>query len=99
MHKETSLSGSIVVHCHAGLGRTGVAVALDICLARIRQRATVDVHDTIVSENTHQSNEHLQRRIRAQRAHSILNRWQYVLVYATVADCAKQLKLLPDMIV
>ena len=49
MHKETSASSSIVVHCHAGLGRTGVAVALDICLARIRHRATVDVHDTIVS--------------------------------------------------
>ncbi|KAK7929428.1 hypothetical protein WMY93_005823 [Mugilogobius chulae] len=48
----------VVVHCSAGIGRTGTFCTLDICLSRLEDIGTVDVCQTV-------------RRMRTQRAFSI----------------------------
>jgi len=40
-------TGPIVVHCSAGVGRTGVFLTLSIVLERIRYEGVVDVFQTV----------------------------------------------------
>ncbi|TSO98543.1 Tyrosine-protein phosphatase non-receptor type 9 [Bagarius yarrelli] len=67
----------IVVHCSAGIGRTGTFCTLDICLSRLEDIGTVDVKQTV-------------RRMRTQRAFSIQTWDQYYFCYRAVIEYAQQ---------
>ncbi|XP_077575694.1 tyrosine-protein phosphatase non-receptor type 9 isoform X1 [Stigmatopora nigra] len=65
----------VVVHCSAGIGRTGTFCTLDICLSRLEDIDTVDIHQTV-------------RRMRTQRAFSIQTWDQYYFCYTAVIEYA-----------
>ncbi|XP_061833013.1 tyrosine-protein phosphatase non-receptor type 9 [Nerophis lumbriciformis] len=65
----------VVVHCSAGIGRTGTFCTLDICLSRLEDIGTVDVRQTV-------------RRMRTQRAFSIQTWDQYYFCYTAVIEYA-----------
>ncbi|XP_075979283.1 protein tyrosine phosphatase Meg2 isoform X1 [Anticarsia gemmatalis] len=65
----------IVVHCSAGIGRTGTFLTLDICASRLGAEGAVDVRGTV-------------ERIRAQRAHSIQMPDQYVFCHLAILEYA-----------
>ncbi|KAM3624439.1 uncharacterized protein V6R79_023393 [Siganus canaliculatus] len=67
----------VVVHCSAGIGRTGTFCTLDICLARLEDIGTVDIHQTV-------------RRMRTQRAFSIQTWDQYYFCYTAVIEYAQR---------
>ncbi|XP_072239387.1 tyrosine-protein phosphatase non-receptor type 9 [Leuresthes tenuis] len=67
----------LVVHCSAGIGRTGTFCTLDICLSQLEDVGTVDVHQTV-------------RRMRAQRAFSIQTWDQYYFCYTAVIEYAQR---------
>ncbi|VDM17449.1 unnamed protein product [Hydatigera taeniaeformis] len=69
---STSLSPSpLIVHCSAGIGRTGTFTAIDICLAQAKAEGYVDVPGVV-------------KRIRQQRACSVQLAKQYAFVYQAV---------------
>ncbi|XP_026882316.2 tyrosine-protein phosphatase non-receptor type 9 isoform X1 [Electrophorus electricus] len=73
----------IVVHCSAGIGRTGTFCTLDICLSRLEDIGTVNVKRTV-------------QRMRMQRAFSIQTWDQYYFCYKAVIEHAQQTgRLLP----
>ncbi|XP_052752201.1 tyrosine-protein phosphatase non-receptor type 9 isoform X2 [Galleria mellonella] len=65
----------IVVHCSAGIGRTGTFLTLDICALRLAHEGVVDVRGTV-------------ERVRAQRAHSIQMPDQYVFCHLAILEYA-----------
>ncbi|KAJ8718573.1 hypothetical protein PYW08_002810 [Mythimna loreyi] len=65
----------IVVHCSAGIGRTGTFLTLDICASRMAAEGVLDVRGTV-------------ERIRAQRAHSIQMPDQYVFCHLALLEYA-----------
>ncbi|XP_052361824.1 tyrosine-protein phosphatase non-receptor type 9 [Oncorhynchus keta] len=67
----------LVVHCSAGIGRTGTFCTLDICLSRLEDIGTVDVCETV-------------RRMRTQRAFSIQTWDQYYFCYTAVIEYAQR---------
>ncbi|XP_026124279.1 tyrosine-protein phosphatase non-receptor type 9-like isoform X3 [Carassius auratus] len=67
----------VVVHCSAGIGRTGTFCTLDICLSRLEDIGTVDIKQTV-------------RRMRTQRAFSIQTWDQYYFCYKAVIEYAQQ---------
>uniref|UniRef100_A0A3P8U0A5 Tyrosine-protein phosphatase non-receptor type 9 n=1 Tax=Amphiprion percula TaxID=161767 RepID=A0A3P8U0A5_AMPPE len=67
----------VVVHCSAGIGRTGTFCTLDICLSRLEDIGTVDVCQTV-------------RRMRTQRAFSIQTWDQYYFCYTAVIEYAQR---------
>ncbi|KAL4641753.1 tyrosine-protein phosphatase non-receptor type 9-like [Arapaima gigas] len=71
----------LVVHCSAGIGRTGTFCTLDICLSRLDDIGTVDVRQTV-------------RRMRSQRAFSIQTWDQYYFCYRAVLEYAQRRGLL-----
>ncbi|MGH0158035.1 UNVERIFIED_CONTAM: hypothetical protein FKN15_035546 [Acipenser sinensis] len=71
----------IVVHCSAGIGRTGTFCTLDICLSRLEDIGTVDVNQTV-------------KRMRTQRAFSIQTWDQYYFCYMAVLEYAQRKGLL-----
>uniref|UniRef100_A0A8D3EE29 Tyrosine-protein phosphatase non-receptor type 9 n=1 Tax=Scophthalmus maximus TaxID=52904 RepID=A0A8D3EE29_SCOMX len=74
----------VIVHCSAGIGRTGTFCTLDICLSRLEDIGTVDVRQTV-------------RRMRTQRAFSIQTWDQYYFCYTAVIEYAQRHgKLSPD---
>uniref|UniRef100_A0A8C5I8U6 Tyrosine-protein phosphatase non-receptor type 9 n=1 Tax=Gouania willdenowi TaxID=441366 RepID=A0A8C5I8U6_GOUWI len=68
----------VVVHCSAGIGRTGTFCTLDICLSRLEDIGTIDVRQTV-------------RRMRTQRAFSIQTWEQYYFCYTAVIEYAQNL--------
>uniref|UniRef100_A0A3Q2EEJ7 Tyrosine-protein phosphatase non-receptor type 9 n=1 Tax=Cyprinodon variegatus TaxID=28743 RepID=A0A3Q2EEJ7_CYPVA len=67
----------VIVHCSAGIGRTGTFCTLDICLAQLEDVGTVNVHQTV-------------RRMRTQRAFSIQTWDQYYFCYTAVIEYAQR---------
>ncbi|XP_050667267.1 tyrosine-protein phosphatase non-receptor type 9-like [Leptidea sinapis] len=65
----------IVVHCSAGIGRTGTFLTLDTCTQRLAAEGVADVRGTV---------EH----IRSQRAHSIQMPEQYVFCHLALLEYA-----------
>jgi len=65
----------IVVHCSAGIGRTGTFCTLDICISRLEDVGTVDIRGTV-------------EKIRSQRAYSIQMPDQYVFCHIALIEYA-----------
>lgn len=75
------LGPPIVVHCSAGIGRTGTFCAIEISINRLRDCGSVNIFDTV-------------NKIRAQRAQSVQMRDQYVFCYLAVIEYAQRERLL-----
>ncbi|XP_014229396.1 tyrosine-protein phosphatase non-receptor type 9 [Trichogramma pretiosum] len=83
----------IVVHCSAGIGRTGTFCTLDICISRLEDTGSVDIRGTV-------------EKIRSQRAFSIQMPDQYVFCHMALAEYAlsrgmlspQQIAMLPPTI-
>ncbi|XP_062591032.1 tyrosine-protein phosphatase non-receptor type 9-like isoform X2 [Saccostrea cucullata] len=67
------LGPPIVVHCSAGIGRTGTFITTDVSLRRLEHIQTVNIRDTV-------------RRIRSQRAFSIQMPDQYVFCHFAIIE-------------
>ncbi|XP_069018768.1 tyrosine-protein phosphatase non-receptor type 9 isoform X2 [Embiotoca jacksoni] len=72
----------MVVHCSAGIGRTGTFGALDICLSQLQDMGSLNVCQTV-------------RRMRTQRAFSIQTPDQYYFCYNAILEHAQRQGLLP----
>ncbi|OXA62769.1 tyrosine-protein phosphatase non-receptor type 9 isoform X2 [Folsomia candida] len=83
----------IVVHCSAGIGRTGTLCTMDICIKRLVDQGTIDVMGTV-------------ERIRSQRSYSIQVPEQYLFCHAAMIEYAlsntlithDQVEGLPDLL-
>lgn len=71
----------IVVHCSAGIGRTGTFITLDICISRLEDVGTADIKGTV-------------EKIRSQRAYSIQMPDQYVFCHLALIEYAHSRSLL-----
>ncbi|XP_053977491.1 uncharacterized protein LOC128875697 [Hylaeus volcanicus] len=67
-------NGPVVVHCSAGVGRTGTIILCDICLRRAAAEGVVDVYAETMS-------------IRSQRANMVDTKQQYLLAHLTLLEC------------
>ena len=74
----------IVVHCSAGIGRTGTLITLDVCLMRLQETGKINVKKTV-------------EKIRSQRAHSIQMPDQYVFCYLALLEFLLTRGLLQDV--
>ncbi|XP_073989269.1 protein tyrosine phosphatase Meg2 [Rhodnius prolixus] len=72
----------VVVHCSAGIGRTGTFCTLDICISRLDETGTVDVRGTV-------------ERIRGQRAFSIQMPDQYIFCHLALIEYAISKEIIP----
>ncbi|CRL00763.1 CLUMA_CG014018, isoform A [Clunio marinus] len=66
--ERQKLSGSIVVHCSAGVGRTGTFIALDIIMQRLKQEKKINIFELI-------------NQLRLQRMKMVQTLDQYVFLY------------------
>uniref|UniRef100_A0A8C5GEW8 Tyrosine-protein phosphatase non-receptor type 9 n=1 Tax=Gouania willdenowi TaxID=441366 RepID=A0A8C5GEW8_GOUWI len=76
------LGPPMVVHCSAGIGRTGTFCALDICLSQLQDVGSLNVCQTV-------------RQMRTQRAFSIQTPDQYYFCYNAVLEHAQRQGLIP----
>ena len=70
-YARINVTGPVVVHCSAGIGRTGALCAIDISLNRLHELGSIDIPATILH-------------IRRQRPGSIQTLVQYVFVYDAI---------------
>uniref|UniRef100_A0A674D6P9 Tyrosine-protein phosphatase non-receptor type 9 n=1 Tax=Salmo trutta TaxID=8032 RepID=A0A674D6P9_SALTR len=75
------LGPPMVVHCSAGIGRTGTFCALDICLSQLQDVGTLNVCQTV-------------RRMRTQRAFTIQTPDQYYFCHNAILEHAQRQGLL-----
>ncbi|XP_059392550.1 tyrosine-protein phosphatase non-receptor type 9-like [Carassius carassius] len=75
------LGPPMVVHCSAGIGRTGTFCALDICLSQLQDVGTLNICQTV-------------RRMREQRAFSIQTPEQYYFCHTAILEHAQRQGLL-----
>ncbi|KAM9586046.1 tyrosine-protein phosphatase non-receptor type 9 isoform 2-T2 [Trichechus inunguis] len=81
--KAQSPEPPIVVHCSAGIGRTGTFCSLDICLAQLEELGTLNVFQTV-------------SRMRTQRAFSIQTPEQYYFCYKAILEFAEREGMVPS---
>ncbi|XP_032826457.1 receptor-type tyrosine-protein phosphatase delta isoform X13 [Petromyzon marinus] len=68
-------AGPMVVHCSAGVGRTGCFVVLDATLERLRSERTADVYGFVTC-------------LRSQRNYTVQTEEQYVFVHEALLEAA-----------
>lgn len=71
----------IVVHCSAGIGRSGTFVTIDICIQKLETTGLVDVKSVV-------------EKLRQQRYNSIQTKDQYIFCYKSMIDYAASCGLL-----
>ncbi|KFD70875.1 hypothetical protein M514_01174 [Trichuris suis] len=69
-------SGPIIVHCSAGVGRTGALIVVDIMLDRLRYENTVDIYGCVAA-------------IRSQRSYMVQTEEQYIFIHDAVLDAVQ----------
>lgn len=74
----------IIVHCSAGIGRTGTFCTLDICIKRLESVGTVDICETV-------------RNIRTQRALSIQTPDQYFFCHMALVEYCRSKSLMKEL--
>ncbi|KHN73507.1 Tyrosine-protein phosphatase Lar-like [Toxocara canis] len=67
------LGATTIVHCSAGIGRTGTVIAIDTILARLWKSQKVKVAEVV-------------KEMRNQRAMMVQSEAQYVFIYCTILD-------------
>lgn len=67
----------LLLHCSAGIGRTGTFCAIDIGIKRFLDTKLIDVPSTVI-------------KMRNERSGSVQTEDQYVFVYAALADFIRQ---------
>ncbi|XP_026223963.1 tyrosine-protein phosphatase non-receptor type 7 [Anabas testudineus] len=72
-------AGPIIVHCSAGIGRTGCFIASSICCQQLRETGQVDILETVCQ-------------LRLDRGGMIQTTEQYQFLYATLAQYSSQLQ-------
>lgn len=77
---RTPFSGACVVHCSAGVGRTGTFTALDRLLQQLDTHDTVDVYSVVFD-------------LRLHRTHMVQTECQYAFLYQCVRDVLRARKL------
>ncbi|KAL1247087.1 hypothetical protein QQF64_022463, partial [Cirrhinus molitorella] len=77
---RTPFSGATVVHCSAGVGRTGTFIALDRVLQQLDTRETVDIYSVVFD-------------LRLHRTHMVQTECQYSYLYQCVRDVLRARKL------
>ncbi|XP_022244289.1 tyrosine-protein phosphatase non-receptor type 9-like isoform X2 [Limulus polyphemus] len=82
--KGHPLGPPIIVHCSAGIGRTGTFITLDSSIQQLEATGTINVRGTV-------------ERIRFQRAHSIQMPDQYVFCHLALLEYALSRGLLQDV--
>lgn len=65
----------IIVHCSAGIGRTGTFITLDISILRLEDTGLINIQSTV-------------EKIRSQRANSIQMPDQYAFCYLAILEYA-----------
>ncbi|XP_021710456.1 phosphatidylinositol phosphatase PTPRQ [Aedes aegypti] len=66
--ERKNLALPVVVHCSAGVGRTGTLIALDIILQRIQQEKKINIYETV-------------KQLRSQRVKMVQTSEQYAFLY------------------
>ncbi|VDN94819.1 unnamed protein product [Brugia pahangi] len=74
--------GPIVVHCSAGIGRTGTLCAVDYAIDRLNEEGTVSPPDIV-------------KEIRHQRLHSVQSVLQYIFIHICLIEYMHTFKSLP----
>ncbi|KAJ8245485.1 hypothetical protein GJAV_G00271240 [Gymnothorax javanicus] len=77
---RTPGSGATVVHCSAGVGRTGTFVALDRVLQQLDTKDTVDIYGAVFD-------------LRLHRSHMVQTECQYAYLHQCVRDVLRARKL------
>ncbi|XP_032668444.1 phosphatidylinositol phosphatase PTPRQ isoform X2 [Odontomachus brunneus] len=72
----TANKGFVVVHCSAGIGRTGTLIAIDILLQHLRDNRKLDVFGTVY-------------RLRHQRINMVQRESQYAYIYNCIKQVLK----------
>jgi protein tyrosine phosphatase len=70
--RVTEKNYPILVHCSAGVGRTGVFIALDILLDKLASENVIDVYETV-------------QRLRETRVNMVQTPEQYITLYEVIA--------------
>ena len=79
-HKKLShgaVCSPVVVHCSAGVGRSGAYCSIDTCLHQLDEQSRVNLQGVV-------------RKMRKQRAFSVQTEEQYEFCYRTILEYAKQ---------
>ncbi|CAI8026225.1 Receptor-type tyrosine-protein phosphatase delta [Geodia barretti] len=68
----------IIVHCSAGIGRTGAFCALSIAIERVKEEGLIDVFHTV-------------KHLRTQRPHMVQTPEQYIFCYRAISEYVSSL--------
>jgi len=71
--RKKGLDDPIVVHCSAGIGRTGTFVAIHMCLQRFKIERNYDVKETVTN-------------LRKQRIGMVQSLEQYTFIHEVVSE-------------
>ncbi|TKR81789.1 hypothetical protein L596_015607 [Steinernema carpocapsae] len=74
---------NVIVHCSAGVGRSGTLVAMEICLMDLLAGTRLNVPDCV-------------KFLRAKRAHAVQTFSQYLFIYRAFVDLAISLDLVTE---